>query len=159
MWTIFPQSDISSSSSLLQWWTQRAWRHHLHQRPEDLVGDWCQCRHQAGRQLENSCAPWKWGRYPHGCSHGDRPLTLHNSAGAGAMISLSPVDLILERGFFWCTRSLWPKAIDTTHAGKFWLCLERNDCTDALKTVLCFHVFSLLVFNALINATAVWSQT
>ena len=71
-----PQSFISSPP-LFQRWTQGARRHHLHQRPADLVSDRRQRSHQEGRQLEDSRAPWKRGRHPHRCSRGDRPLTFH----------------------------------------------------------------------------------
>lgn len=140
-----PRSVISSSSSLLQWWTQRAWRHHLDQRPEDLISDWCQCCHQEGRHLESSCAPWKWGCHPHGYPHGDRPLTLHIShhrSWSYVLLITSGPYIGGGGGFYWHTLSLWPKASGATHPGKFWLCLERNDRADALKAVLyfVFHV-------------------
>lgn len=73
------QSVNPCYSALPQCWTQRARRHHLDQRPEDLISEWCQCCHQAGGNFESSCAPWKWRRYTHSCSHGDWPLTLHKS--------------------------------------------------------------------------------
>lgn len=90
------------------------------------------------------------------------PSSASHTTGAGARFYLSPVDLYIGEGLHWHALSLWPKASGATHPGKFWFCLERNDFTDALKSsaVLCFPcVFSLLVSNAFINATTVWSQT
>lgn len=72
-------SVISSAFSFFQGWTQRAWRHNFNQRPKDLIRDRRQCCHQKGRHSESSRAPRKWGRYPHCCSHGDRPLTFTDS--------------------------------------------------------------------------------
>lgn len=81
-YNMFPLSSprsFFSSPPLFQRWTQGARRHHLHQRPADLVSDRRQRSHQEGRQPENSRAPWKRGRHPHRCSRGDRPLTFHQS--------------------------------------------------------------------------------
>lgn len=82
------------------------------------------------------------------------PFQIHNTAGA--RFYSSPVDLILEEGFYWHVLLLWLKASVTTHPGKFWLCLERNDCTDALKALLyfvfhvCFHFKSLMLWSMLL---------
>lgn len=161
---VYETQSVISPSSLLQWWTQRARRHHLNQRSEDLISDWCQCRHQEGRHLESSCAPWKWGRHPHGYPHGDRPLTLHKSQyrswsyvllitsgpyiGGGGLLLTHPLPVAKGQ---WCHTSRKNLALP-------WK--ERPCRCSKSSAVLCLPcVFSLLVFNALINETTVWSQT
>lgn len=61
----------SSPHLLLQRRNQRARRHHFHQRPEDLIGQRRQRRHQEGQQAERSCAKGKRGPDPHGRSGRD----------------------------------------------------------------------------------------
>lgn len=83
----------------------------------------------------------------------------HRSWSYVLLITSGPY-IIGEVVFYWHTLSLWPKASDATHPGKFWLCLERKRpyrCSKSSAVLPC--VFSLLVFNALISATSVWSQT
>lgn len=91
---------------LLQWWTQRARCHHLHQRTEDFISERCQHCHQKGQQSEHSCAKGERGPDPHGCSGGDRPLT--PPAGAKVMLDLLLKGASTDTPFPWGRRPVAP---------------------------------------------------
>lgn len=70
----------------------------------------------------------------------------NHATGAGASFLLITSGPYIGGGLYWHTLSPWPKAHGAPHPGKFWHCLERNDCTDALKAAFCI-LFSLRVLT------------
>lgn len=142
----YPGSLLSLSiisSTFPQWWTQRTRCHHLNQWWEDLNSNWCQCCHQEGWRPEYNRAPWKWGCDPHGCSHGDWPLTPYKShCRSWSYVLLITSGPYIKGGFTDTPFPCGQRPVTPHFQEKVWLCLERNDCTDALKAGLYFHVCS-----------------
>lgn len=139
----FYEASVHSSHLLLQRRSQRARRHHFHQRSEDLIGERCQRRHQEGQQAEHSCAKGKRGPDPDGCSGRDWPLT--PPAGPRVMS-----DLLLRGGASTDTPSSCGRGLVTPNTSRNILDLPWKK-----KTVQCSKSSAALpplVFNALIDA-------